>query len=206
MTSSSLYRWVLRTIQVILLVSMVLIIVQAQYGVGRHIYTLSIENLVRSGRYFHIIELLYIPGTALIKVSACLFLLRIMARGTSQALRWAVYFLMAIILVLSVATGLTIIFRCLPVQAGWDPRIPAKCFSYAQILQIGYAQGGENKGDQDFLSAKQVPFLTEVAWSIVTDFACAGFPVIILRKLQITQRVKIALWGIMGLGVLLVAP
>jgi hypothetical protein len=45
-----------------------------------------------------------------------------------------------------------------------------------------------------------------VAWSIVTDFACAGFPIVILRKLQINPRTKLALWGIMGLGILYVAP
>lgn len=45
----------------------------------------------------------------------------------------------------------------------------------------------------------------QVAWSIVTDFACAGFPIVILRKLQISQRTKLALWGIMGLGILYVA-
>ena len=133
-------------IQVVLLVTMSLIIVQVQYGVGRHIYSLSVENLVLSGRYYHIIELLYIPGSTLIKISACLFLLRIMARGTSQSLRWAVYVLMTVILILSLAMGFTIIFRCLPVAAGWDPRIQGKCFSYAQILRIGYAQGGENQG------------------------------------------------------------
>lgn len=125
--------------------TMSLIIVQVHYGVGRHLLSLSIENIVRSGLYYHIIELLYIPGSALIKISACLFLLRIMAHGTRRALRLAVYFLMAVILILSLATGFTIIFRCIPVAAGWDIRIHGKCLSYAQILRIGYAQGGENR-------------------------------------------------------------
>ena len=124
--------------------NLILVIVQVHYGVGRHVYTLSIENLVRAGRYYHMIELLYIPGTAFIKISACLFLLRIMTRGTNQALRWTVYVLMAVIVILSVATTLTIIFRCIPVEGGWDPRIHAKCFSYSQILGIGYAQGGKD--------------------------------------------------------------
>lgn len=138
---------------------MVLIIVQVHYGVGRHMLSLPVENLVRSGRYYHIIEILYIPGSALIKISACLFLLRIMAHGTSKALRWAVYILMAVIVVLSLATGFTIIFRCLPVEGGWDPRIRAKCFSYAQILNIGYAQGGENSYEDGKNSIGRVLFL-----------------------------------------------
>lgn len=138
-----MFAW-LTFIQVVLLLTLSLIVVQVHYGVGRHVYSLHVENLVRSGLYYHIIELLYIPGSALIKISACLFLLRIMSHGTIRPLRLALYVLMAVILILSLATGFAIIFRCLPVHAGWDPRIHGKCFSYAQILRIGYAQGGEN--------------------------------------------------------------
>ena len=41
-----------------------------------------------------------------------------------------------------------------------------------------------------------------IAYSVVTDFACAAFPIIILRKLKINHRVKLALWAVMSLGVL----
>jgi hypothetical protein len=141
--------------QVILLLSMAMIGLQVHYGVGRHMFGLLVKDLVRAGLYFHITEILYIPGSALIKISACLFLLRIMARGTSPSLRGAVYVLMSVIVVLSVATVLMIILRCVPIEAGWDPRIPAKCLSYAQVLHIGYAQGGEHAGREVMWSIKR---------------------------------------------------
>ena len=42
------------------------------------------------------------------------------------------------------------------------------------------------------------------AFAIVTDLVCAGFPIIILRRLKISRRTKYALWVIMGIGVLYV--
>lgn len=42
------------------------------------------------------------------------------------------------------------------------------------------------------------------AIAIVTDLVCAGFPIIILRKLKINRRTKYALWVIMGIGLLYV--
>lgn len=43
-----------------------------------------------------------------------------------------------------------------------------------------------------------------VAWSIVTDFVCAAFPIIIMRKLKMNPRVKLALYAVMSLGLLFV--
>ena len=124
--------------------NLIIQILAVKNGFGRHMYYLSLPNLVNIGLYFHIIEVLYNLTTAVVKISACLFLLRIMARGTTKTLRWFLYILMGILLVLCVGTALVIILQCLPIQAGWDPRVKGKCWSYSQILGIGYAQNGES--------------------------------------------------------------
>lgn len=41
-----------------------------------------------------------------------------------------------------------------------------------------------------------------IAFSIFTDFACAGLPIFILRSLQMSKSLKIGLSVTMGLGVL----
>lgn len=156
-------------------------ILAVRNGLGRHMYYLSLQNIVNTGLYFHVIEILYNLSTAVIKVSACLFLLRFMARGTTKKLRGFLYILMGVVLLLCVATAIVILIQCIPIQAGWDPRIKGRCWAYSQILVVGYTQN---------------------AWAIVSDLACAGFPVIILRKLRISQRSKYGLWFIMGLGIL----
>ncbi|MCJ1466197.1 hypothetical protein MMC07_004816 [Pseudocyphellaria aurata] len=151
------------------------------HGFGRHVYYLPLQNVVNVGLYFQIAEILYSLNSAVIKISACLVLLRIMARASSKHLRWLIYFLMGILTVLCIATAIVVLVQCLPIQAAWDPRIEGKCWSLSQSLKLGYAQN---------------------AWSILSDLACAGFPIIILWKLRINQRTKYALWFIMGLGLL----
>lgn len=111
-------------------------------GLGRHIYYLSLEQIVAFGLYFHVVEVLYVMSTAVVKVSACLFLLRIMARGTSKLLRYSLHGLMAILMVLCIACSLVIILQCTPVESGWDPRVKGRCWKFNQILGIGYAQNG----------------------------------------------------------------
>lgn len=126
---------------------MILIIKMVDNGVGRHMYYLSIEHIVNAGLYFRIVEIIYIIATVMVKCSVCLFLLRVMARGTSKWLCWFLYNLMAIMAVLSIATALVILIQCMPLAAGWDPRVKGKCRSYPKSLGIGYAQIGRSWAD-----------------------------------------------------------
>lgn len=117
-------------------------IMMSASGVGRHMYYLPLETIVTAGLYYHIVEVLYVLTTAVIKVSACLFLLRIMSRGTTQRLRWSLYALMGGMFFVTIATAIVILVQCIPIQAGWDPRIKGKCWSIQQALGIGYTQNG----------------------------------------------------------------
>ena len=130
--------------QVMNILNLIFQILAVRNGLGRHMYYLSFQNIVKVGLYFHIIEILYILTSAVVKISACLFFLRIMARGKTKTLRRSLYILMGIIILLCVATILVILLQCIPIQAGWDPRVKGKCWSYSQILGIGYAQSGES--------------------------------------------------------------
>lgn len=126
---------------------MTLVIKLVDYGFGRHVYYLPIEHIVNAGLYFRIVEMTCILATVLVKCSVCLFLLRIMARGTSKRLRWLLYTLMAIMTVLSIPTVILILVQCIPLAAGWDPRVKGKCQSYSNTVGIGYAQIGRSSDD-----------------------------------------------------------
>ena len=128
------------------------------HGVGRHMYYLTMEEIVHAGLYLLIVQILYILATALVKCSACLFLLRIMARGTSQQLRWFLYVLMAVMALLSFITVVVILFQCTPPTAQWDPRVKGTCRSYPQRLGIGYAQIGKSQADDFEVTHKYLPF------------------------------------------------
>lgn len=124
------------------LLSFIFQLLMTAKGIGRHMYYLPLQDIVDAGLYYHIVEVLYVLSTATTKVSACLFLMRIMARASSRRLRWALYVMMGILLVMCVGTGIVIIIQCIPVQAGWDPRIKGKCWTYQQALGVGYSQNG----------------------------------------------------------------
>lgn len=126
---------------------MILMIKLAGYGFGRHVFYLPIEYIVNAGLYFRIVEITYILATVMVKCSVCLFLLRIMAQGTNKRLRWFLYTLMAIMIVLSIPTIILILVQCIPLAAGWDPRVKGKCQSYSNTVGIGYAQIGRSWAD-----------------------------------------------------------
>lgn len=126
---------------------MILIIELVLNGFGRHIYHLPIEHIVHAGLYMRIVEIIYILAIVMVKCSVCLFLLRIMARGTNKRLRWFLYTLMAIMTVLSIPTAIEILVQCIPLAAGWDPRVKGKCQSYRRAVGIGYAQIGRSWAD-----------------------------------------------------------
>ena len=106
-------------------------------------YYVSLDNLVMIGLHFHILEIFYEISTAITKISACLFLLRIMGRASTKFINWFLYILMISLTAVCLATGFIILFQCFPVQAGWDPGVKGKCLSFPSILGIGYAQSGE---------------------------------------------------------------
>lgn len=115
-------------------------------GTGHHMYYVPIDHVVRAGMWFYVAEILYFIATALIKISACLFLLRIMNRVTGKVLRRSLYTLMIWMVIVGFAAAIVIIVQCIPVAGAWDPRIKikAKCFGNATLFGIGYAQGGKN--------------------------------------------------------------
>ena len=129
--------------QMMNLVYFVLQILMTVSGVGRHMYYIPLQKLVNAGLYYHIVEVLYNLTTAVTKISASLFVLRIMARGTSRRLRVSLYALMGSLGVICGGTAIVILVQCIPIQAGWDPRIKGKCLSLKQALGIGYAQNGK---------------------------------------------------------------
>lgn len=126
------------------LLILILVILSVVNGFGRHMYYLPLQNIVNCGLYIHIIEILYNLSIAVIKISACLFILRVLARAATKTFRWFLYAVMATLLVLCFGCGTVILVQCHPVQAGWDPRIKGKCLSISQALGIGYAQSGDN--------------------------------------------------------------
>lgn len=110
----------------------------------------------------------------LTKVSICFFLLRLpVSKKYTRPLQVSILLL----IVSNVALTLLWILHCIPVSAAWNPRVSGKCFSKKQQLDI---------------------ILAQAIISIVSDFALALYPVLILRNLQTTLKRKVGICLLMG--------
>lgn len=99
--------------------------------------------------WFHLNEFFYFLATVLIKISACLFLLRIIGRATGKTLRRFLYALMIMMVVLGFVASIVFFVTCVPLAGAWDPRIKAKCFSTRIIFDMGYFHVGKDDAEID---------------------------------------------------------
>ncbi|KAL8991625.1 MAG: hypothetical protein Q9169_007809 [Polycauliona sp. 2 TL-2023] len=147
-------------------------------GLGRHSYYLEQEQL----RHFTIfgwadwiqtfITLMFT------KTSICLFLLRIV---DNKRTRMAIYGLIIFLVVITIVTASFFLGVCRPLTAYWTPNKEGHCLSDQVIENVIIAQG---------------------VITIVSDLICAAFPIFFLRGLRVKLRTKIALCGLMGMGVI----
>ena len=108
------------------------------------------------------------------KVSICLFLMRLpRSKRLKRPLQWAVAFLLFSNTILTVMW----IMQCQPIHAAWDE--DGRCLSRA---------------------AKEGIVLAQAIISVVSDFAFATLPILILWRVQIDFKTKIGLWCLMCLG------
>lgn len=122
-------------------------------------------------------EGLSIIGIGVIKISMCLTLLRIVElakRGTAQFL-WC---LLIFVGITHFGLGMMYFLHCRPLNAVWSG---GSCMSTYALNLTGY-----------------IIF----AMDAVTDLICAMIPILLVQRLQMDMRTKLALSGLMSLGVL----
>ncbi|KAI4209528.1 MAG: hypothetical protein LQ351_007563 [Letrouitia transgressa] len=164
--------------QAITTVGKAFVAIEVCYGLGRHRY------YVPSQRYIVFLKYQYLDWAqcfivlAVSKISFCLFLLRL---SQFNRLRHALYTLIEFIMVTHVTFVLLFVLQCHPINKAWDEEIIGMCFSKQIIMNIIVAQG---------------------IISILTDFICAAFPIVLLRNANISPRTKLALCTLMGFGVI----
>ncbi len=132
------------------------------------------------------------------KVSICLLILRItISKASVRPLQALIAFLVLSNVVLTVLW----IVQCIPLAKAWDTTVQGTCLTFDQLNQIILAQASKPSiFDPDL--ARGYPTKTAKVISIASDFILAGFPVIMLRRVQISLRVKIGICSLMGLGVM----
>ncbi|KAL6161683.1 hypothetical protein ACJBU6_00788 [Exserohilum turcicum] len=150
-------------------------------GLGRHVEAFPPENIFPFFMYMYFYSILIISAYSFIKLSICLFLLRLADRT-----KWRPFLIgmLVFLVVFTIGSTFAIIFQCIPVRAGWDfnlrpPTGDAKCYDPTIFKNVGVFNSSVN---------------------IATDLIFALIPIPMVWKLQVTLRTRIGLAAILSLG------
>lgn len=155
-----------------------LVIVEVHYGFGRHEADLTKWQYIEFMKYSYGEWIQTFQTLMFTKISICFFLLRIpVERYLLRPIQGAMIFLVVTNIVLT----LLWIFQCNPIATAWNKDTPGHCFTDAQLQRI---------------------IMSQALISIISDFALALFPILLLWKVQIALRIKAGLCVLMGLGLM----
>lgn len=148
-------------------------------GMGRHVHCLSPQSVISMLEFSAISEALNVIGIGTVKISVCLTLLRVVERGRRRIsqLLWC---LLVFVAVTHLALAMLFFLHCRPLAALWNPQVHGSCLSTHTTVLAGY-----------------IGFAIDV----ITDLVCAGIPILVIHRLQMNFRTKVALCVLMGLGV-----
>ncbi|KAF4959155.1 hypothetical protein FGADI_1895 [Fusarium gaditjirri] len=155
------------------------IIAMTHYGLGRHIYTLSPQEIILYFRCFWLSIVFYTYALFTIKLTFLIHYYRLMSVSN---MRWLYLGALGFIILWGIYQVIGVFFFCIPLQSFWDPRVKGHCVLSQPIM-----------------------WLISGILNIVTDFAIIVMPLPIVWKLQLPRSQKIYLTSIFGLGSLTVA-
>ena len=118
-------------------------------------------------------------GIGVVKISVCLTLLRVVERAR-RGITLFLWFLLVFVAVTHLALAMLFFLHCRPLAALWNMEVRGSCLSTHTTVLAGY-----------------IGFAIDV----VTDLVCAAIPVLVIHRLQMSVRSKVALCMLMGLGV-----
>lgn len=118
------------------------------------------------------------------KVSICYFLLRLQKLSISKQLIRPIQAAIVVLIVSNIVLTLMWILQCIPAWATWDIGVKGKCLDKQILMNV---------------------ILAQAVISVISDFALALYPILILWKVRLNFRDKAGLCLLMGLGVLTVS-
>ncbi|KAK2608845.1 hypothetical protein QQS21_002558 [Conoideocrella luteorostrata] len=143
-------------------------------GLGRDLWGLPKLKLLAFGRYFYIIQILYLMIIGLIKLTLCFFYLKIFRGQIIRGLLWAMV-VFHVLFPMGFAIG--VVFQCTPIPYQWDrynwdngPDAPGSQGHCININAAGWGHGAVN---------------------IASDFFLLGIPLSQIGKLKLHWKKKV---------------
>jgi len=165
-------------VQVFAIVVLIFESIAIKNGIGTHKVFLSRTGAIEAAKWSTLTITPNVLTTMMARISICFFMLRVVGKTTAYR-----NFLLAIIIGTAVIGTLTVLntyITCRPVPKIWNPALAGTCNGHSR-----YAIG-----------------MTQAVWTIGADWLVALFPILMLNKLQMAFKTKVALGTIMSLGFL----
>ncbi|KAK7728675.1 hypothetical protein SLS63_006536 [Diaporthe eres] len=87
------------------------------YGLGRDIWTLSFDDITLFAKYFYVLQILYVIGLPMVKLSLLFFYLRVFPARPVRRVLWGT---IVLILMYTVTFLFISIFECTPISFFWE--------------------------------------------------------------------------------------
>ncbi|KAF8857259.1 hypothetical protein BDZ45DRAFT_437841 [Acephala macrosclerotiorum] len=110
-------------------------IIETRYGLGRHISTVSLEDLGTFLKYNFAAELAYIFSFVASKLTFLFFYLTIFPTGR---LRTSSYILAAILVAELIEESAVVLSQCAPLQKAWNVELPGKCLNLLPFFYVSF--------------------------------------------------------------------
>ncbi|PHH68812.1 hypothetical protein CDD80_7233 [Ophiocordyceps camponoti-rufipedis] len=140
----------------------------------------SPQSTVASYEGIYFCELLYAPTTLAVRISICLFLLKIVRH---KAHKRFIYGLLVIVSAAAAAYWLITLLQCFPLSFFWDharPESKGRCIDPELLLLAGYIYG---------------------SISALSDVVVGTLPILILWQTRLHVRTKLAVIGLLGMSI-----
>ncbi|KAJ6102879.1 hypothetical protein N7486_005306 [Penicillium sp. IBT 16267x] len=149
-----------------------------EYGIGKHLNDVNPANLPMLSKLTLTNSVINLLGTMMVKVSICLFLLR-MTHRASRTVKWLVVANLTILIPFTIAVIIVDLVQCVPLKGYWDHSVHAKCINTDIIDALLKAAS---------------------AVGVATDFFTAAIPIVIIYRVQIPRQQKWAVYAILMIG------
>ncbi|KAL8957073.1 MAG: hypothetical protein Q9193_005560 [Seirophora villosa] len=115
---------------------------QVANGTGRHIETLTPEQLSEFIKWTFVEGVAFVISTCFVKLSVCTFILRLID-NTRRIMHYFVYVLMGFLIVSTLGLVIALLAQCRPLKALYVLDLKGKCYSKNVSTAVAYCQAGK---------------------------------------------------------------
>lgn len=161
-----------------------LLILGAQSGIGQHtvaVLQLGVKNVSDSLKWVFFLEFFYVFLTTVMKASIATTFLQ---WATTRTQKWVLWGSIVVDFAIGAVVSVYTILQCTPIDYSWrrlDPTAKGICRDPNEIIKVGYA-------------------LCIV--TVTLDMLFLTMPFIMLKHYKPNPRVKMYIYGIVGIGIL----